>query len=104
MSHKVKKYIWFQVEERDKNYVDQPSVGEFIRLREEIKTKEYLQVAASSLILRATKANEQEYNTTLNADFFNDECGNDFNRLINRFKIVRYNPIKVTLPGMFLSF
>ena len=99
MSHKIKQYIWYQVEGRQVNFVEQPISGQYIRLCREIKTEEGFRVPASTLILNAKKANEQEY-TTLNAEFFRDECSNDFDRLINKFGIKQRNPIKVTLPGM----
>ena len=99
MSHKVKKYIWYQFEEREANYVEQPE--QYIQLCLEIKKEEKLQVAASTLILRAKKGKKggREY-TTLNSDFFFNECSNNFDSLISKFDIKRSNPIKVTLPGM----
>src|ERR1043165_4040847 len=97
-----KKYIWYQVEGHDINYINQPSTGELYQLRKKIKQEEELQVAPKSLILEAKKEDEIEY-TTLDADFFRDKCNNDFDSLINIFKNKRQNPIKVTLPGMFLS-
>jgi len=97
----MKKYIWYQVGEGEISRVDQPSVNEFSQLRRAIKEQEGLQDAASTLILRAKKENEQGY-TTLNAKFFRDNCGNNFVGLIRKFDITQYNPIKVTLPGMSL--
>ena len=98
MSHKVKKYIWYQVDEGDVTRIEQPSSYDFSQLRREIKTCEGLQAAASTLILRAKKVNEQEY-TTLNANLFRDDCGNNFGSLIKKFNITQHNPIKVTVPG-----
>ena len=95
----MKKYIWYQVGEGEISRVDQPSVNEFSQLRRAIKEHEGLQDAASTLILRAKKENEQEY-TTLNANFFRDSCGNNFISLIRKFNITQDNPIKVTLPSM----
>jgi hypothetical protein len=101
MSHKLKKYIWYQIEGRQVNYVEQPS-GQYIRLCREIKREEALRDAPSTLVLSAKRTNETEY-TTLDANFFSDVCGNEFDRLISKFDIKQRNPIKVTLPGMFLS-
>jgi hypothetical protein len=78
--HKVKKYIWYQVEGHDKNRVEQPSAGEFIKLRRAIKENSELSCSADALILRARKINEEEY-TTLSADLFRNQCDNDFERL-----------------------
>jgi hypothetical protein len=101
MSSKVKKYIWYQVDEGEISRVEQSSVVEFGQLRKAIKEREGLQAAASTLILKAKKTTEQEY-TTLNANFFRNDCGNSFDGLIRKFTITQHNPIKVTLPGMSL--
>jgi hypothetical protein len=100
---KAKKYIWYQIEGHDKNRVEQPSAGEeFIQLRRKIKKNSELSCSADALILRAKRINEEEYATTLDADLFRDQCGNDFDRLVVRYSIRQNNPIKVTLPGMSL--
>src|SRR5436190_21449507 len=101
MSHKVKKYIWYQVDEGDVTRIEQPSSYDFSQLRREIKTCEGLQAAASTLILKAKKPTEQEY-ITLDTKFFRDECGNNFVNLVRKLNITESNPIKVTLPGMSL--
>jgi len=103
MPPKAKKNIWYQVEGRqEKNYVEPPAAGNnFNQLRRAIKEQEDFQVSASTLILRAKKADEVEY-TTLTTDFFREKCSNDLNSLINKFNIIKSNPIKVTDPGMSL--
>src|SRR6266540_4913860 len=100
MSHKPKD-IWYQVDGREVNYVEQPAGGQYIQLCRVIKQEENLQAPPSTLILKAKKVDESEY-TTLNAVLFRDECSNDFNRLVSKFKIKQSNPIKVTVPGMSL--
>ena len=69
MGKSKNKSIWYQVDEHVTNYVDKPSVGEFIWLCIVIKDNSELPCSADALILRTKKENEQEY-TTLNADFF----------------------------------
>lgn len=92
-----------QVKKLTDTMIGEFSGKELIDLCEAIKTSSSLPGSADALILRAKKANE-EGQTTLNTKFFNDECGNDFDRLINKFEITWDNPIEVKLPGMFLPF
>ncbi|GBB88041.1 hypothetical protein RclHR1_14590003 [Rhizophagus clarus] len=91
---KGKKNIWYQVDGREVSNVELPAGGQYIQLCRAIKEEENLEVPASTLTLKAKKVDETGY-TTLNVDFFHDECDNDFNKLISKFKIKRTNPIKV---------
>ena len=93
--------IWYKVGSRDANMVNQLQGKELIFLREAIKAKSALSEAADALILQAKRENETEY-ITLDADYFQNNCNNDFKELINTFNIRRTNPIKVTRPGMSL--
>ena len=103
MSHKIKQYIWYQVEGRqEKNYVEGSAAGStFSQLRIAIKEQEDFQVSASTLIFSAKKADEVEY-TILTIDFFRERCSNNLNSLINKFNITKFNPIKVTDLGISL--
>ena len=103
MPPKARKNIWYQVEGRqEKNYVEASAAGSNLsQLRIAIKGQEDFQVSASTLILSAKKADEVEY-TILTTDFFRERCSNDLNSLISKFNITKFNPIKVTDPGMSL--
>ena len=61
--------------------------GELINFCEEIKSKENLEIAASSFTLQVKQATETEYSTTLDDNYFQNECRNDFKILVNMFSI-----------------
>ena len=94
--------IWYQFENRTANRVMKLSGGELIDFCEEIKTKSELSETADSLILKVKHTNEAEYSTTLDPDYFQNHCNNDFKKLVNTFNISRINPVKVIRPGMSL--
>ena len=92
--------IWYQFENRAANMINRISGRELINFCEAVKIKSELSEAADSLILKVKMQNEIEYSTTLDPDYFQDRCNNDFKTLVNRFSINRINPVKVTRPGM----
>lgn len=93
-----------QVKKLTDTMIGEFSGKELIDLCEAIKTKSALNEPADSLILQVKQLTETEYNIILDADYFQNSCDNNFKKLINTFDIKRTNPIKVTLPGMFLPF
>src|SRR6266498_5853047 len=102
MSFNLKnKHIWYKIESRHANSVNQFLSGEFIHLCEAIKAKSELTESADSLTLQVKHETDSEYNIILNADYFRNECNNSFKKLVDEFGIKVTNPIKVTLPGMF---
>lgn len=77
--------IWYQFENRNANKIIKLSGGKLIDFCEEIKIKSGLPEAADSLILNVKQANEAEYSTTLDPDYFQNYCSNDFKTLVNIF-------------------
>ena len=70
MSFNLKnKHIWYKIESRHANSVNQFSGGEFIHLCEAIKAKENLESAASTFTIKIKRQVDAEY-TILNADYF----------------------------------
>jgi hypothetical protein len=94
--------IWYKFENRSASRFIRLSGRELIDFCEEIKSKENLEIAASALVLEVKTQNETEYSTTLDPDYFQSHCNNDFKTLVNTFNISRTNPVKVTRQGMSL--
>ncbi len=104
MSILLKNDIWYKFENCHKNSISIPLSGKLIRLCEIIKTSEQLQDPASTLKLEIKKEAEDKYTITLDADYFRNECGNSFRKLIRDFGIKQTNPIKGETSAYFLIF
>ena len=100
----LKNDIWYKLENRHENSITISLSGELIRLCEIIKANEQLQDPASTLKLEIKKEAENKYAITLDADYFLNECGNSFRKLINDFSIKRTNPIKGEISAYFSTF
>ena len=96
--------IWYQFENRTASTIRKLSGRELIDFCEEIKSKESLEIAASTFTLKVKHPTEVEYTTTLDDDYFENNCNSDFKTLINMFNIKRINPVKVICPGMSFPF
>ncbi|CAI2170008.1 6307_t:CDS:2 [Funneliformis geosporum] len=90
--------IWYKFENRAANMVRKLSGNELIHFCEEIKSKECLEIAASTFILKLKRPIEAENSITLDENYFEDHCNNDFKKLVGMFNISRTNPVKVTRP------
>ncbi|RHZ89830.1 hypothetical protein Glove_9g33 [Diversispora epigaea] len=87
--------IWYQFENRAANAVRKLSDRELHDFCEEIRSKERLEIAASTLTLKV-KHPADEYSIILDDNYFENNCNNDFRILINMFNISQTNPVKVT--------
>jgi hypothetical protein len=100
MSIVLKKHnIWYKLENRHENSLNQIPGPEFIHLCEAIKQKSGLPEPADSLTLQIKREVDTEY-ISLNDVYFRENCGKSFKRLVNDFGIKPTNPIKVTRQGM----
>lgn len=100
----LKNDIWYKFENRHESSINIPLSSELIRLCEIIKTSEQLQEPASTLKLEIKKEAENKYTITLDDDYFRNECGNSFRKLIRDFGIKRTNPIKGEISAYFPIF
>ena len=87
MSIVSKNNIWYKFKNRHENSINIPLSSELICFCEIIKTSEQLQEPASTLKLEIKKKAENKYTITLDADYFQNECGNSFRKLIRDFSI-----------------
>ena len=99
---KPKKPIWFKLEDRHVNSIDQVANNRVIHLCEAIKAKSGLTDPADSLTLQIKRESDNQYTITLDDAYFQEHCGNSFKKLMTDFGIKHSNPIKVTRPGMSL--
>jgi hypothetical protein len=86
--------IWYKYEDRHENLISLLPSSELIHLCEAVNAKSRLTTPADSLALKIKRAAEDEYFITLDTDYFRNECGNSFRKLINDFGIEQTNPIK----------
>src|SRR5688572_33188369 len=95
--------IWYKYEDRHENYISLPLNSDLIRLCEEIKVKSELTEPADSLILKIKRIADNKYVSTLDNDYFRNNCGNDLRKLIRDFGIEQTNPIKGETSAYFYS-